>query len=68
MEFLESLSSVSELQLGIKDIKKSITEVAACVQQVESDFYQKSIKSLEYKQTYFKISQDVSAFKSTKVG
>lgn len=39
MGFLESLSSVSELQVGIKDIKKSLTEVAASIQQVETDFF-----------------------------
>jgi hypothetical protein len=42
MEFLNSLSDVTELQGSIKEIKKSLDEVNVVVFSVENDFFAKA--------------------------
>jgi hypothetical protein len=49
MEFLDSLSGISELQGCIKEIKKSLVDINQNVEAVESDYFVKAQKSLEIK-------------------
>ncbi len=42
MEFLDSLSDVTELQGSIKEIKKSLDEVNTGVVSVENDYFAKA--------------------------
>ena len=67
MEFLDSLSDVTELQGSIKEIKKSLDEVNAGVISVENDFFAKAQKSFELKTSYVEVSKSLVDYKSTKV-
>jgi hypothetical protein len=67
MEFLDSLTGVTELQGSIKEIQASLDDISANVMLVESDYFDKAQKSMELKDKYFNCSKELVDFKLTKV-